>query len=217
MLTETVCPERNPECKKKWHQKPNNWIKAATLFFVGGYTILTFCLVLTSRDTEHRQLRAYVGPQKSNGISTITAACQYCGIIDPAQQAKNNLTILVKNFGLTPAYRPTDCLLPIPVAVNEALDITSGVKMVEERCRSAVSRPTIWPQEERSYVSPFNEEHIELFRKATAKEIDLYVAGVITYDDAFGSSHKTYICYKYLLVDGLQNWESCDGVFGADD
>lgn len=202
---------------KSYLKKPKNKVSILVLFAL-ILTLVTYgCQDWLFRDQEQRQLRAYVGPQKNDGTPTITANCQFCGIIDPAQQAKSDLIVLVKNFGLTPAYRPTNCIVPIPIAAHEAFDAARGIKTVEEKCGSAVTRPTVWPQEERSYVSTLSDDAIQLFRKATAKEIDLYLAGLITYDDVFGNSHKTYICYMYLLVDGKQAWESCAGVFGKDD
>lgn len=188
-----------------------------TASLIGAYTLITAGTLWVTREQEHRQLRAYIGAQKSKGASPITANCQYCGIIDPAQQAQNNLIVLVKNFGLTPAYRPTNCFPPISVRVGQPFNAVDALKTIEKQCGARISTPTIWPQEERSYVSPMTDAHIELFKSVSAKEIDLYLVGLITYYDAFGDPHKTYLCYKYLLVNGLQAWESCPGSFGADD
>jgi hypothetical protein len=62
VLTEAVVAETEPKPRKKrWHEKPNNWIRLVTLLFVGGYTVLTYCSLQTSRESFTAVQRAFVG------------------------------------------------------------------------------------------------------------------------------------------------------------
>ena len=81
---------------------------------------------------------------------------------------------------------------------------------------SAITRPTIWSQEERPYAFSFGEKEIQIIRDPRAKKHDAYVVGFIGYDDIFDNAHRTYFCYKYLLKDGLPWMQSCDNAFAAD-
>ena len=45
---------------EKWWQQPEHTIQVFILLFVATYTVLTYCLLLTRRDSEQRDSRAYV-------------------------------------------------------------------------------------------------------------------------------------------------------------
>ncbi len=50
------------KAKKKWGQKPNNWIRSATLLFVILYTAITYCLLRFNQQTTIGDQRAWLAP-----------------------------------------------------------------------------------------------------------------------------------------------------------
>ncbi|MGY4237261.1 hypothetical protein ACVIIW_006208 [Bradyrhizobium sp. USDA 4449] len=84
-------PQGDPR-KESYLNKPENKVSFATLLFVGAYTVITIFMWCTQRDTEYRQLRAYVLSQHVKVFISNTAP-------------NLKIELVFKNYGSTPAYR----------------------------------------------------------------------------------------------------------------
>jgi len=95
-MAETIHPENEGRpVKERWWRRPEHLIQIAILTFVALYTVLTFCLLLTSRDTEQRQLRAYMGIEFG------------AVLLDSPMGGAVTAWLRFKNYGATPAYKLT--------------------------------------------------------------------------------------------------------------
>lgn len=147
-----------------------------------------------ARDTERRQLRAYVLPSESNIVVS----------------APNNLQIhfVVKNFGLTPAYklRGWTCVIvgrfEKDVDGNIRLENSFPVPPFDEK---AAPPTTVAPQDTKNSIFPsFCDGAISRVRPVTSDEVAriqsgkaaVYLYGEQYYFDAFGAPHFT----KYRIV-----------------
>jgi hypothetical protein len=207
--------KKEKNCREKW----GFWINVGTLAFVGVYTIITIFIWCTSRDTEHKQLRAYVGLPGTDK-KMFSFVCPDCELPTSMKDAesRDSLSVTFKNFGTTPAYRPTNCIRVVPIPINTEISTPKAMDALE-KC-STIKRRTIWPQEDATYHFTFDEPQIDIFRRVrrkqfgTYKQFDAYVVGSISYDDIFDKPHKSYICFKYEVING-QGWlVDCENVFG---
>ena len=206
-----------PPVKGKWRlyiSEPSNQVAVATLVLV----VLTFLTAVfaayVTRDQEHTQLRAYVGPQ--NADKMLNYVCPDCAL--PASMGdvgdRDSLTITFKNFGATPAYRPDNCIEPIAVPINQDIDPKVALEKLKT-CRP-IRRRTIWPGEDPAYRFAFKEDTVDMFRHVNLQQFapyspyNLYIVGFLTYNDIFGKPHKTYITLKYLYLNG-QHWFEDNG------
>lgn len=132
-----------------------------------------------SRKTAERQLRAYVGTESVGFVETIGPF-------------KIQIRIVVKNYGVTPAY-------------GYQADIRLSVR--ENPLTSTfVSHPTYFAAKVGDTLMPGNTSIIicelsaveqpralQIYNDALAEKSALYVSGQIIYKDAFGYSHRTSI------------------------
>lgn len=107
-LGQSVVEEKPRKNKKRgYFRKPQNWVSLLTMVFVAAYTILTVFILCTQRDSEQRQLRAYVGAYTAPGDIIL------------AQNQKVVVQALIKNVGSTPAFKVKQngaaVMLPFPL------------------------------------------------------------------------------------------------------
>lgn len=188
-------------------------IAAFTLLFVMAYTVITTLIWITSRDTERRQLQAYVGLHRGDNW-VINIRCKDCDGLPSTplpktlieRRDRDQLDFTLKNFGLTPAFRPRSCGMIEATALGSAGISVPRIREIFSDCekRTDISLSTIWPGEERPYVALFTDKMADAIWKARIGQANAFVVGFIEYEDAFGKSHRTYICYEYLPPSGEQ-------------
>lgn len=162
------------------------WTRSATVL-VALYTVITMGLAIVgafqlgvSRDTERRQLRAYIGivPGQVEGISDAPIG-----------------NFIQKNYGLTPAYLV-------------GIDRIEG-RILKNKTIFALPMPGCARPRERGLTSTSPTMELPLKIKIpniTQEQIDNVVYGSdymflfdgeICYFDAFGFTHFTHFCWKY--------------------
>lgn len=155
----------------------------------------TFAAVFTgqqagiARDTEKRQLRAYVGVEFPDKFCKVDA--------DTVE-----ILAIAKNFGLTPAYEVRQMTAlsvrsqPLPPGTNPPTQTSSNLAFV-----------TAYPQSPEVFSQKLPKAAIaEAF---TDKTKQLYFAGTVTYLDAFGESRYTHFCISvslYGATEGVQQF-----------
>lgn len=102
-VANAVSSHDKPDSKKQeWWKEPQHWIQGGTLLFVGVYTVLTFLLLQTTKETNKAQSRAYV---LSNSMRLITYGAQMSGAMkepSPQESPRWILTPTIENTGNTP-------------------------------------------------------------------------------------------------------------------
>ena len=200
---------------KIYFSQIESWVNFLTLCFVGTYTILTYCALDTtqrhveiSRDTEIRQLRAYVIPSESSIIVTTPDILK--------------VHLVFKNYGLTPAHKLSgwNC-----IAVGRYSKDKDGVRIENKLYapqfdeKAAVST-TVAPQDTKNVLFPsFCDENGSQDRSITPEEVArvqsgraaIYIYGEQSYFDVFGKRHFT----KYRMV-GIGNGGTFDATEGND-
>jgi hypothetical protein len=173
---------------------PNRALAFLTLFLV----LIGVGALCIQRDTENRQLRAYVS---------------FLEVHIKLQDGVFDIGIIIKNSGQSPAYEVT------AISHWKIIDESVKTNAVAELCNaeaqghtdSAVnSRGTVGPQE------PFTINKHENFLDTNPpmepairahmpglleiKKYTLFFTGMITYRDAFGNARKTPLCYRLVKV-----------------
>ena len=158
------------------------------------YTVITAVIMIIgisqaiiSRNSEHRQLRAYVGPI-FNGFK-LTNKLVDC---EPSTSPTEIFPHLIfcfryKNYGLTPARFPHICGNFYAGGPNEVK------RYILSHCapNPTPTSPTIWPGEERHASEP-NPDKAQLSTIMVNNRGSFFIE--ITYDDIFGEPHFTDIC-----------------------
>jgi hypothetical protein len=187
MLETKIENQSNPERKAKFKTPhPRHWIEYAA---VAAASLAALAATVTvglvswqaaiSRDTERRQLRAYVG---------ITPADV------EASGDQYTFTIVRKNYGLTPAYNM------LIVQFQDVIHIGAPVPMIvpSNLQQGITDTPTLFPSMEVPYHirgNPLSKQQSDLVRDG--KEYQLIYYGILWYDDAFGAKHYTRFCYLF--------------------
>jgi hypothetical protein len=186
-MAAAVDPEQNSKpVQEKWWKQPEHIIQVFILLFVAFYTILTFCLLQTSKDTEMRQLRAYIGAGPDKIIRT----------------ADGNwaIQIAAHNYGQTPARS---------VQINggwELLDFPKGKEIVATHHFAYLrteesSGLDVYPTKDgTAALPPFSPDDMKEMQ-GYAGPLKLYGAGVVTYEDVFGNLQRTDYCFILRLRD----------------
>jgi hypothetical protein len=186
-VAETVHPAQETQpIKEKWWHKPEHVIQVAILLFVGSYTVFTFCLLLTSRDTEQRQLRAYVLVSESEVTLT-----------DPET---SRIRVQIKNYGLTPAYEGFgwNCIIVGRYSKTaKSIDVETIFPVPPDE--GIGPKIIIAPQEQKDavFVSTFCDDGITKVRRISQDEINrvkagnaaVYMYGQFHYTDVFKQPH----------------------------
>ncbi len=180
----------------------NFWIALGTVFlvFIG---IGALCI---SRDTEKRQLRAYVAP----------VVRSWRGLINGKPLG---VEFAMVNYGQTPAShftkRGTIEIMPFPLPKKYIFIIPQEpIEQVTNVFPKAENPLTGWIQ----YVRPFTEaEIIEITSDTTHRRA--YVFGTLAYSDVFGEAHVTNYCFFMDPLSIKRNdsgvietfvWAACD-------
>jgi hypothetical protein len=157
--------------------------------------IFTWGTLQTARDTETRQLRAYLDLRP--GVLTCTE-CNGPLSSTPEKAApgiapKNYVKFFAKNGGITPAYNVTLKICWWRNEVNKRLpDGFNYTCSIEPDDWSANS--TIFGGTEGVFLSAVAPSDVVLARN---HQITLYAYGQIEYDDGFGHSKITPLCKFY--------------------
>ncbi len=194
-------PSTNKSEKVYW-KKPEHWISFITLIFVGIYTVVTTCMLITSKDVESKQLRAWAG------IKTVLPP-------DPIKIGSTlKATVVLTNAGQTPALNFKN-LVSIKV-LKAGIQILDPKYRIDSTTQNSLS--TFLPGNV-MYATTLPVESINSNQGAgllSKEDLDdivsgrfiVYVFGRITYDDIFSFHHFTNFC-MYLKRD-LINFTSCD-------
>ena len=171
-------PDDFKDTMKKWMRDPNGWIAICTIILVfSGFYALHI-----SRDTEKRQLRAYVSPVlKSGGAFT---------------ENESAIEITIENFGQTPAKNCFENgeikILPYP--------LPKGYVFKNSFKHNAESYSSIYPKADNAIIGWLKAGRA--FTKAEIEEITsnnshrrAYAFGTLTYADIFNESHFTNFCF----------------------
>lgn len=195
------CEIHSPKANEKCDEAPKNdkhWLDYATGTFafiaaIGAIAaaVFTGCQVWIAKDTEKRQLRAYIGlvPPADNQVAN--------AFIPPV---KPIIRLTPQNFGLTPASKAVHetgmSLAPYPLPKSFGYPI--------QKLDTPPNPITIYP-------GPFNlagiiagasrsltDEEIASIQDGKTKR--LYVYGTITYTDAFREPHFTNFCISFYKL-----------------
>jgi len=187
--------------KPQWWQQPEHIIQVFILLFVASYTVLTYCLLLTSKDTEKRQLRAYIG------------------VVSPPDNQRINrffppevpiIKLSARNFGQTPAYKVTYIAgmgvraWPLPKDNDYSLQPEIGFNPV-------TIFPGMFDLGDIKIISKraLTTDEIALFQDGMKNR--LYAWGTVNYEDAFGASHYTNFCIGFFgLTQTNIQFEPCE-------
>ena len=149
----------------------------ALALLTAGLVVIGIIALCIQRDTEQRQLRAYV--------SVLTAEIQ-----NLSEGEMVTAVIKIKNFGQTPAYkfRHWQRIIidkypfpgRIPYEPDDGIHPSSPLSPGDDSNGIAIFD-----------VSPMNQTTINALKAGTNA---LYVVGTIKYDDIFGTNHTTIFC-----------------------
>ena len=176
---------------------PNRALAVLTALLV----IIGIAALVIQTDTEHRQLRAYVGESPEGSFLNTN------GI------ALNGVNIKMANTGLTPAFnfragievRP----LPYPSGAKEIIEKT----ILDIKNQDKV----IFPQ---GFVYVAGIPDKKYFTKAaidyfSSKNERIYVFGVVRYVDAFGNHHFTHFCSSFSTATPMEIFRTGEGPQGG--
>jgi hypothetical protein len=209
----TPAPPPAPPWWKFWQRSSPWWgehqrltAHATLLLAVSTVALATFSLIQISdfRDQERRQLRAYIGVAIGQ-IEKFTATTLVEG------------SIIVKNFGQTPAYNIIDTGAAIVPA--QFPFIGSLRELLKSNMIPAHAFALLNPTQDLliNIVSKRLYTDDEISKINDGREWRLYLLGKITYRDAFGEDHYTNFCFDYSAetIRTKQGVDICD-FYGAD-
>jgi hypothetical protein len=166
------------------------WISVGTLVLVGVYTIITVFIWCTSKDTEHRQLRAYVFVSAAGGARD-TETGKVTAVID------------MKNFGQTPAAK-LNGWIQIALGDNPQKGPLPAPEKDRQRVGESILGPTALQTPRlvlKDPVGPTDWSAVLVGSKA------IFVWGSIFYEDAFGVQR----CSNFRLL--LSGDNARNGIF----
>jgi hypothetical protein len=166
---------------KKWMRDPNGWIAICTIILVfSGFWALRI-----SKDTENRQLRAYVAP--SNLRSSVTGTLL-------------TVEFNIQNFGQTPAkscnIRGNASILPFPLLANYDLQVPKNPIEQKSRIDPGPITDSSKNNVKKSFILSTGKASIILAEDTSTR---IYVYGVLNYEDIFDEAHYTNFCYFMTL------------------
>jgi hypothetical protein len=176
-VAESIQPTQETQSvKEKWWRQPEHIIQVAILLFVASYTVLTFCIWQTSRDTEKRQLRAYVAVKSVK--------------FDPGSVA-----IELDNSGVTPAddVKIFSNWQTRPIGQRNAL--CKDFSFPEQsQCDGDRSAAIVTPHNPLTTPNLICEKVRADGQQAQAGSVDWVLYGHITYEDVFKEHHASTFC-----------------------
>jgi hypothetical protein len=200
--TEIYKDSRHHKAKRYW-DKWENRVGAATLLFVAIYTCQSFLGWYTARDTEQRSLRAYL---------TIATGEDETGRPRVRLDVENgvlNATINVRNDGQTPAYT-----YQMQMSVEELpFPLSGGFTYPTQR---TYTLPSVGPHAiETETLHGWSINWLSHLREYSNRKLAVYVYGSVVYDDAFSGHHWFNYCIFYLPPVPSSNY--CDAHNDSDD
>jgi hypothetical protein len=181
--------------KKSYLSKTKNRVNAATLLCVAVYTLITFRIWLTQRDTEERQLRAYLI------INHVEVTCPDCasGVALPLAMSsrKNIVDINVENNGQTPAYEVVGTNNSLYVPTKDA-QIPAGHTFPDYPQAGIVSKGNIGRDKRWDSIPDIPLEVVHLYKSVGDGTGTLFIYGHYDYCDIFNEPHSTAYCFRYV-------------------
>lgn len=176
------------------------FVQVATIFL----SVLAFAAVsyqgYVARDTEKRQLRAYIGVVPGDVVEFLAG--------------KQVIKLLRKNYGATPAYEvgfstinATIGLLTDPLTPNGGCQYLEPQKTIDGYSSLFTMFPGVEMKYELTLNNIFNEDQINAVKAGHAFFI---YHGTVCYKDAFDVTHYTNYCFYYTGNDMVaKNAEWC--------
>lgn len=199
-VTDPLHPTHKTEpVKEKWWKQPEHVIQVFVLLFVASYTILTFFLLQTSKDTERRQLRAYVGIDSK----TVELKCGSCVPTALRRDTKafyddDFVGIGIHNFGQTPAHELTSRSnwkeMPFGAELPKDFDYPDNPPI---ESAYPMSKSTLNPTESAIAGNQFGAETVAIIIRAREHQASMYIYGHIDYKDVFDKPRTTPFCFRY--------------------
>jgi len=151
----------------------------------------------TSRDTEIRQLRAYLG----YSAYSLHMRCDACtGNVVGGQPklkieaGRNVLEFDIKNFGVTPATRPSYC-----GTLAEDSATTGDFDRFFGHCQPMYGG-TIRPGEVKTYTIPLGPADVSVLNAARSGQLRLTFFARISYQDVFGIDRWAWLTAGYQFA-----------------
>lgn len=164
-------------------------------------------LVITARETEERQLRAYVSITGDVLLQCISCKTDMFWPFTPSPKhiVDNAITFSIQNGGQTPAYNVSletgfyyaDYGQGLPAGFT--YPITNGTQSlvgISPSMRSPTA--TIGPHDKMFSMVPIEPPVIPNVIRAQQHEITLFYYGIINYTDVFIKRRVTPFCFEYL-------------------
>jgi hypothetical protein len=183
-------PETNTKCCNT-KDKNKHWLEYATGLFafiaaIGaiGAAIFGGVQAWVTRDTEKRQLRAYIG------INTSVAM----------HVDNEKLTFAVDNFGQTPANRMRVFsnweFLPVSKGLPPDFNFSDQGRCPDQNVMDSYS--PIFPKTYITHQRLHCAGEFDKLQRAQRKEFDAFLFGHIEYVDMFNKKRRTDFCFLYL-------------------
>ena len=204
------------------HQKRKSKLEIATLAFVVvtaaatvAYTCITHKQLTTAEDQEIKQLRAYLGFNLGEK-DAIRFGCDFASS-DPKKHSldechiDDKVLVLMKNFGQTPASQIETCSFFLPSPTPDRFDVSGAFKdAIEARHCGGAWAPikTMWPNESAPDGVPITKDAMSWLQRSTIGDGATFLLALISYQDAFGNPHKSYLCVRLI---SMVSAEDCGG------
>jgi hypothetical protein len=198
--------KKTQSINEKWWKQPEHIIQVFILAFVASYTVLTFCLLRTSQDTEGRQLRAYIVVTAAK-FATDESGEFRLGRTNPEGLSELMIYYDVSNEGITPAYGLQQIVAvqyPFDGKIEDKEWATPGVTAYVGK------QHTFGPIRTR----PFTKDQIDQIR--LGKGGPFVFAGKIIYRDIFKCEWPTNFCFMWVLAPVDPTFISCPRFSDAD-
>jgi hypothetical protein len=185
--------------------RPHTWLERFAVIFSALAFIAVCYQGWVSRDTEKRQLRAYI--VAPSGLNADKAT--YIRVDPPRPNEPINVWVDMVNEGQTPAFKLRQAIVvkimqfPLPIGYTYPVDVaydlgTVGVRDIVSGSKHAGNTVS-------------EAEMLSLTRGASA----LYIYGFAIYNDIFGDQHTTNFCVYYRFPSPVSNY--CDRHNDTDD
>jgi len=182
--------------------------------FTAGLFLIGIGALYVQRDTEERQLRAYVV------LTDFGVFCIECGdtvLHDVALLGiKNSIRYRIENNGQTPASKVTSVTSWWPVAGSDA-KLPANFGFPDHPIEGRISQSDIGRDKTKDTASGIDDADIGTFKAAGDRRSTLFIYGHVDYCDVFGHPHTTAYCFIYARNGGthLPICESYNGEIPA--
>jgi hypothetical protein len=168
------------------------WLEIVGVALVLTYTVFQGAQLIVSRDTEYRQLRAYLA-----ATSLTVSCCELPDVSVPNTQVvetTNAAHSVIRNGGLTPAKVSVAVLNWQPIGYDTPYP--SGFAYTDYKPQRATVNSTsvILPGLDATYTWIINPD---LVKSAQVRQSRLVFYGHADYTDALGKTHSLEYCWIY--------------------